>query len=194
MINEYGANVFLDLKYHDIPNTVEKAVCAANDLDVFMCNVHAIGGKEMMKKASAFAHSKQSMAKPYSPCEGSRMFVIGVTVLTSMDKQSMEEVGITCSVEDQVIRLAKLAKESGLSGVVASGLEASKIREICGEDFVIVTPGVRPEWSAKNDQKRILTPKQAIMNGADYIVVGRPITQAKNKKEAAEKILLEIKD
>lgn len=184
-IHDQGAQVFLDLKFHDIPNTVYEACLAACELGVKMLNVHASGGLEMMKaaaRARVAAKSKINMNQ-----------ILAVTVLTSLNENSLHaELKVSGSVSDHVLHLAKLAKASGLNGVVASPHEIVTIRDVCGSDFTILTPGVRPAWAAEGDQKRVMTPKQAIQAGADYIVVGRPITGAKDKVGAAKKILEEM--
>lgn len=182
-----GGKVFLDLKYHDIPNTVAKASEAATALGVSMFNVHASGGSEMMKAAAQAAKEKAEILGIEKP------IVLAVTVLTSIDQETLnKELRIEGSVEEQVVHLAKLAKESGADGVVCSPQEAKPIREACGEKFVIVTPGVRPAWAVAGDQRRITTPKQAVENGSNYLVIGRPIAAAENKVEAAKKILEEL--
>lgn len=183
MVHDLGGKVFLDLKFHDIPNTVAGAVRSAAKLGVWMVNVHASGGADMMREA---AQAAAASAKP--------PIVIGVTVLTSMNEEGLKEIGVTGSaVGEQVIRLAKLAKSSGLGGVVASAQEAPALRRAFGKDFLIVTPGVRPAGAAVGDQKRVLTPKDAIAAGADCLVVGRPITESQDPKAAAEAILKEMK-
>jgi orotidine-5'-phosphate decarboxylase len=183
MVHDHGAKVFLDLKFHDIPNTVAAAVRAAAKLGVWMVNVHASGGAAMMKEAAQAA-----AAAPKPP------LVIGVTVLTSMNEEGLKEIGVAGSaVGEQVVRLARLAKSSGLSGVVASAQEATMLRRSFGKDFLIVTPGVRPAGAAVGDQKRVLTPKDAIAAGADCLVVGRPITESADPRAAAEAILKEMK-
>jgi len=165
-----GFDVFLDLKYHDIPNTVAKAVQAAARMGVWMVNVHALGGRKMMEAAQQALEEVESVeTKP---------LLIAVTVLTSMEQQDLEEIGLTGTPEDNVLRLAELAKSSGLDGVVCSAQEASVLRQAIGNDFCLVTPGIRPAGSAVNDQKRIMTPLQAIEAGSSYLVVGRPITQS----------------
>ncbi|MDD5423419.1 MAG: orotidine-5'-phosphate decarboxylase [Candidatus Omnitrophica bacterium] len=187
-IKEAGCEVFLDLKFHDIPNTVAKAAVSAAGLSPFMFNVHALGGYDMMKRtAEAVAEeAKKSPAR-------SRPKVLAVTILTSMDEKALSAIGIKDKVEKAVLRLAEMAKSAGLDGVVASPAETALIREKLGKSFLIVTPGVRPAWAAVNDQKRIATPKDAIAAGADFIVVGRPITEASDPAEAVKKILSEMK-
>ncbi len=182
MVHDKGGKVFLDLKFHDIPNTVASAVKSASESGVFMLNVHTLGGSEMMKKA---AEAVKGLSE--------RPLILGVTILTSMDQRAISEVGIGRSMEEEVLSLAAMAKDAGLDGVVASPQEISAIRRKSGEDFIIVTPGVRPEWAAAGDQKRIATPAEAIKSGADYIVVGRPIIEADDPAEAARKIIEEMK-
>lgn len=186
-IRKLGAKVFLDLKFHDIPNTVSKSALAAVKLGVFMFNVHASGGLEMMKKA---AESVKNEAKRLNK---ERPKVIAVTILTSMDENNLKKIGINDNMETQVLKLARLAKDAELDGVVASPSEIKLIRNEIGGDFLIVTPAVRPAWASTNDQKRVATPKEAIADGADFIVVGRPIIEAEDPAKAAKKILEEIR-
>lgn len=162
-----GFDVFLDLKFHDIPNTVSSAVRVAADLGVWMTDVHASGGRRMMEGA------KNALEQ----C-GSDMLLIAVTVLTSFDQNDMDELGLNCSPEEQVHRLAALAKSSGMDGVVSSAMEAKGLRQALGEGFALVTPGIRPASAAGDDQRRVVTPSQAIANGSSYLVIGRPITQS----------------
>ncbi len=187
MIHSHRAKVFLDLKFHDIPNTVAGACAAATRLGVFMMNVHASGGSTMMK-AAAEAVKKTAKGLNYP-----EPILIGVTVLTSMAQSDLVEIGVQKELPIQVKDLAVLAKSAGLGGVVASPLEIETIRKATGKDFVIVTPGVRPEWASTGDQKRVMTPKEAVQKGADFIVVGRPITADKDPLNAAKRILDEIK-
>ncbi len=163
-----GFDVFLDLKYHDIPNTVAKAVQAAARLGVWMVNVHALGGRKMMQAAQEALSGFEK-----------RPLLIAVTVLTSMEQSDLVEIGLQGSPKDNVLRLAKLAQSSGLDGVVCSAQEAKLLRRNLGPGFCLVTPGIRPVGSDVNDQKRIMTPRQAMDSGASYLVVGRPITQSK---------------
>ena len=167
-------DVFLDLKFHDIPNTVANAVKVAADLGVWMLNVHISGGSTMMKSAkdAILSHG------------GCKPILIGVTVLTSISSAELSEIGINNDLKDQVVQLAKLAYQSGLDGVVCSAEEAKLLRNSMPEDFILVTPGIRREQDAAGDQKRVITPSQAIRNGSDYLVVGRPITQAASPSAA----------
>ncbi|NOT47837.1 MAG: orotidine-5'-phosphate decarboxylase [Acidobacteria bacterium] len=182
-----GKRIFLDLKFHDIPNTVARAGVEAARLGVWMFNVHAAGGSEMMKTTAAAVGEFCSMTNSTRP------HIIAVTVLTSSDSNVLGETGIEADVETQVRRLAKLTAESGLDGVVASAREIGIVRSsVQNEGFLIVTPGIRPENATNDDQKRVTTPGTAISNGADHIVVGRPVTGAPDPREAAEKILNEI--
>tara|TARA_R110001583_G_scaffold50189_12_gene156671 strand:+ start:5577 stop:6281 length:705 start_codon:yes stop_codon:yes gene_type:complete len=168
LIVSKGFDVFLDLKFHDIPNTVAKAVKAAADLGVWMVNVHASGGRRMMEAAKA-------ILVPYGD---NAPLLIAVTVLTSMDQNDLTELGIDLSPAEQVKRLAILTKSSGLDGVVCSSHEAEELKALLGKSFKLITPGIRPAGSEAGDQRRIKTPKQAIESGSDYLVIGRPITQA----------------
>ena len=186
-IKKTGCKVFLDLKLHDIPTTVAKTAASLTRLGVDIINAHALGGYDMMRKAADAVREEAKKLKIEPPK------IIAVTILTSMDENSLKKIGLNDNMKSEVLRLAKLAKESSLDGVVASPAEVGLIRKSLGKDFLIVTPGVRPSWAASNDQKRVATPKEAIDNGADLIVVGRPITEAPDPKEAAEKILEEIK-
>jgi orotidine-5'-phosphate decarboxylase len=183
-VQRHGGQVFLDLKYHDIPNTVAKAMCEAARLGVHLTNLHALGGAEMMETAATAVH------KEFSGADRPRL--LAVTILTSSTVETLRQVGIEHSVQDMVARLARLAKESGMDGVVASPLEIALIREVCGPDFLIVTPGVRPPFAAVDDQKRIMTPAEAVSSGSDYLVIGRPIAKAADPVQAAEWIADEI--
>jgi orotidine-5'-phosphate decarboxylase len=173
-----GVPVFLDLKYHDIPNTVAHAVKAAVALDVFMLTIHASGGSAMMQAAAEAAATEAVRLGKKKP------LVLGVTVLTSMQKSDMLPLGIAGSVGDQVVRLAKLAAASGLDGIVCSPHEIEAIRACCPH-LTLVVPGIRPEGSDSGDQKRIMTPRQAVTLGADYLVIGRPITQSSQPEQSA---------
>ena len=178
---EKGFSIFLDLKFHDIPNTVAKAVTAAAKLGVDVVNVHASGGSRMMKAAA------DALKETDNP-----PLLIGVTVLTSMDESDLKELGISKSVNEQVEYLARLAKSSGLKGVVCSAQEANMLKAACGNDFKLMTPGIRPEGSSKDDQRRTMTPAEAVTVGVDYMVIGRPITQSPNPAQAVENILASI--
>jgi orotidine-5'-phosphate decarboxylase len=181
-----GCRVFLDLKFHDIPNTVAGAVREATRLGVFMMNVHASGGLAMMRAAA------ESATKAASDFGLPRPIVLGVTVLTSLDRRALErEVGVPASVDAHVLRLAEGAREAGLDGCVASPQEIRRLRIALGPRFVIVTPGIRPA-RAEDDQKRVATPRVALDAGADYLVVGRPITAASDPKAAAAAIIAEL--
>ena len=162
-----GFDVFLDLKFHDIPNTVAQACTAAADLGVWMINVHALGGRKMMEAARAAVNLQ---ARP--------PLLIAVTVLTSLDANDLLEIGLAGAPQDNVMRLAALAKQAGMDGVVCSPLEASALRATHGKKFRLITPGVRPQGADKGDQKRTMTPAEALRQGADYLVIGRPITAA----------------
>jgi orotidine-5'-phosphate decarboxylase len=169
--------VFLDLKFHDIPNTVAKACSAASNLGVWMLNVHASGGLEMMQAAHQAVNNSDT--KP---------LIIAVTVLTSMNQASLNQIGIQTELATHVLNLAKLTKQAGLDGVVCSALEATALRSQLGNDFCLVTPGIRPAHTNQDDQSRVVTPADALKNGASYLVIGRPITQAANPLKALEAI------
>jgi len=183
-VQRAGGQVFLDLKYHDIPNTVASAMLEAARLGVSIANLHALGGAEMMESAASAVH------KEFSDAERPRL--LAVTILTSSTVETLRQIGIEHSVQDMVVRLARLAKSSGMDGVVASPLEIGLIREACGPDFLIVTPGVRPSFASVDDQKRIMTPAEAVSCGADYLVIGRPIAKAADPVQAADCIANEI--
>ncbi len=169
--------VFLDLKFHDIPNTVAKACAAACDMGVWMLNVHASGGLAMMQAAQKAVEDSKHPA-----------MLIAVTVLTSMSEAELKQVGVQQSLTEQVKQLALLTQQAGLAGVVCSAQEASMLRAHCAEEFCLVTPGIRPADSAKDDQTRIVTPSQALALGSSYLVIGRPITQAANPLLALQQI------
>ncbi|MDH4285141.1 MAG: orotidine-5'-phosphate decarboxylase [Gallionellaceae bacterium] len=176
-----GFEVFLDLKYHDIPNTVAQACKAAASLGVWMLNVHALGGRKMMEAA------REAMAQTAKPPK-----LTAVTVLTSMAQDDLQEIGIAHSPPEMVLRLARLTRDSGLDGVVCSAQEAALLRRECGKEFCLVTPGIRPADAAADDQSRIMTPRAAMENGASYLVIGRPVTRAADPLEALEKISEQI--
>jgi orotidine-5'-phosphate decarboxylase len=177
-----GLDIFLDMKFHDIPNTVAEAIRSAVHLDVRIITIHTLGGKTMMEAAAKAARQESELTGKQKP------LIIGVTVLTSMDDEELEGIGIKTNTANQVELLAKLAKESGLDGIVCSPHEIKKVKSVCGNDFITVVPGIRPLSSDKDDQKRVMTPKEAINNGADYIVIGRPITKAEKPSIAAKEI------
>jgi len=186
LIQDMGGEVFLDLKFHDIPNTVAKAAIEATRLGVKMFNVHASGSLEMMRltvREVSRVCRQENLRKP---------MMLAVTVLTSLNKSDLEKVGVDGEVTDQVIRLALLTKEAGMDGVVASPQEVAPIRTACGRRFIIVSPGVRPQRGKRNDQRRVMTPEEAIRAGVDYIVVGRPIMEAKDPLSAVREIISEM--
>ncbi len=176
-----GYDIFLDLKFHDIPTTVGKACEAASRLGVWMLNVHASGGSDMMK--AALEGVRRSGRSP---------LLIAVTVLTSMNQAALNQVGVTGDLRSQVLNLARLTKQSGLHGVVCSAQEAEMLRAEIGAGFCLVTPGIRPKTASLDDQSRVVTPAQAIANGADYLVIGRPITQAEDPLSALQAIHQEL--
>lgn len=177
-IHDRGFDLFLDLKFHDIPNTVAKAIAAAAELGVWMTNVHASGGLAMMEAAK----------KALQPYGSDAPMLIAVTVLTSMSDDDLKLIGIDVPAFEHVQRLAKLTKQAGLDGVVCSAQEASVLKSLLGEDFKLVTPGIRPVGSDVGDQHRVMTPPQAIAAGSDYLVIGRPITKAENPLAALQAI------
>ena len=185
-LKEKNKNIFLDLKLHDIPNTVGEGLCSLMRLGADIVNVHASGGFTMMKTAAEKLHALAE--KQGVPCPK----IIAVTILTSINEEDWAGLGMECEIRQQVVRLAKMTKEAGLDGVVASPQEASAIREACGPDFMIVTPGVRPAGAAINDQSRIATPASALTNGASHLVVGRPIRAAEDPKAEALAIIKEM--
>jgi orotidine-5'-phosphate decarboxylase len=186
-VRNTGLPVFLDLKFHDIPNTVATAVGEAVHLGVSMLTLHAAGGREMLKRAKAGALEEAGRLGVLPPS------IVAVTVLTSLDDASLSEVGVSGGVSAQVERLSRLAYECDLDGVVASPMEIGLIRKVCGHDFLLVTPGIRPSGKvAGDDQSRVLTPAAAIKEGVDYIVVGRPIYGASDPVEAARQIVAEM--
>lgn len=182
-----GIKLFFDGKFHDIPNTTAQASRAIARQKVAMFNLHATGGSAMMQAAAAAVKETASELGIQPPA------LIAVTILTSMKAETLaSELKVSLTLEQMVPHLARMAQDAGLDGVVASAKEASAIRQACGPDFLIVTPGIRPSWAASDDQARIVTPKDAIAGGADYIVVGRPIVRAENRVEAARRIVAEL--
>lgn len=178
-LQELGKRVFLDLKFHDIPNTVAQAVRAVAAIGADMTNVHASGGRGMLEAAAAAARETQ-------------VLLIAVTVLTSMNEEELANVGVQDSPGRQVVRLARLTQQAGVAGVVCSALEIEAIRAACGPEFVLVVPGIRPAGADHGDQKRVMTPREAATAGADYIVVGRPITKAPDPAAAAAAVRREL--
>ena len=186
IISREGLPIFLDLKFHDIPNTVEAAIKASVPLNLSMLNVHVSGGLEMMRAAKRAAREETKRLK--IPCP----LILGVTVLTSLDDKDLDKVGVGNETSQQVELLTKLAMEAGLDGVVCSPAEIRSIRKIVGNEFVLVTPGVRPEWAVKGDQKRVTGPREAIEAGSSFLVIGRPITASNDPLEALSQIQVEV--
>ncbi len=182
MIKEKGGRVFLDLKFHDIPNTVAGAMRVAVARGIFMVNLHAAGGEEMLKAAMETVQEESARLKVESP------LVVGITVLTSLSPVALEQIGVFRSPAEQVVALARLCYDCGLQGVVASPREAKLLRQELGSDFKIVTPGVRPHGAEFKDQKRVMTPREAIEAGSDYLVIGRPVIGASNPYRALKDI------
>jgi len=180
-IKNLNIPIFLDLKLHDIPITVKKSIETLIDLEPTILNVHALGGEEMMKVAAQVIRDNNCSTK-----------LLAVTILTSMDNSDLNDIGITDGVNEGVKRLSLLAKKSGLNGVVCSSKEISTIRESCGDNFTIIVPGIRPIGVDRDDQKRVMTPREALDLGANFLVIGRPITQSKNPLEATKEIILSI--
>lgn len=181
-LQQRNFDVFLDLKFHDIPNTTAKAVKAAADLGVWMVNVHASGGRRMMEAAREIL----------TPFGETRPLLIAVTVLTSMEQADLVDLGLNVTPEQQVERLATLAKHANMDGVVCSAQEAAMLKQRCGKEFKLVTPGIRPSFAAVDDQKRIMTPAEALAVGVDFMVIGRPITKAADPLDALTKIYQEL--
>ena len=187
MVKSEGGRVFLDLKLHDIPNTVARTSEAIAGLGVDMFDVHTLGGIEMMKAA------REAAARAAVDFGQERPLVLGVTVLTHIEDVVLrEELGIDISVEEEVVHLGSMAMAAGLDGLICSPREISAVRKICGDRMKIITPGIRPSWAKLSDQRRTLSPAEAIREGADYLVVGRPVIEARDRREAAEKIMDEI--
>ncbi len=177
-----GVKIFLDVKFHDIPNTVAKASIEVARLGVWMFNIHALGGGEMIFKtveAVGEVCERENLVKPK---------IIGVTILTSSSQETLNQIGIEKEITSQVLNLAQISAKYGLDGVVASPLETRLIRGVIGEQFLIVTPGIRPNLETKDDQKRVMTAKEAVENGSDYVVIGRPILQAEDKSAAVRQL------
>jgi orotidine-5'-phosphate decarboxylase len=183
---DFGMPLFLDLKFHDIPNTVAGAVRSGIRMRPLIIDVHTQGGRAMMKAAADAATDEAARIGVARP------IMLGVTVLTSLDNNDLADIGVAANTVDQVVRLARLARESGLDGVVCSGEEIGPLRTALGADFKLLVPGIRPAWSAAGDQKRILTPSEAVKRGADFLVIGRAITDAPNPRDAAQRIADEI--
>jgi orotidine-5'-phosphate decarboxylase len=177
-LHQLGFDVFLDLKFHDIPNTVEKAVAMACQMNVWMVNVHALGGAAMLQAARAAVDA----------CCGPKPLLIGVTLLTSWQAVDCRQVGLNANLSDQVVRLARLVFDSGLDGVVCSAEEVPLLRSLFGDDFLLVTPGIRLAQDPENDQRRVMTPQAALSQGSDYLVMGRSITQAASPVAQLEQV------
>jgi len=180
-VQDLGFDVFLDLKFHDIPATVAKACATAANLGVWMLNVHAMGGSDMLKAARVAIDESNNTP-----------LLVAVTILTSFDQRQLNEIGLNRELDKQVLRLAELTNSSGLDGVVCSAREAQFIRSQLNSDFLLVTPGIRPSGSQQNDQKRVMTPKMALERGVNYLVIGRPITQAERPLNMLNDILVQI--
>lgn len=187
-LQEHNKQIFLDLKLHDIPNTVAHGVSSLTRLGASLITLHGQGGPVMMKAAVEAARESGETLGVERPK------LLAITALTSFDDESWTAIGGQLPISDQVIRLAKLAEECGMDGVVCSALEAKMIREACGDDFLIVTPGIRPSFAATDDQKRVATPASALQDGASRLVIGRPITQAENPREAVRLIIEEMEN
>ncbi|MCH4179561.1 MAG: orotidine-5'-phosphate decarboxylase [Megasphaera sp.] len=187
-LKSQGKHVFLDLKLHDIPNTVGQSLRALTRLGADLMTIHSCGGRDMMAAAAA------AVADEAAKLNIKRPRLLAVTILTSIDETAWQEIGGKCNISDTVRGLAKMAKEAGIDGTVSSPYEAREIRAMNGSDFLIVTPGIRPSFAVANDQKRFTTPAQALTDGASHLVIGRPITQAADPVEAVRKITAEIRD
>ncbi|MPM97150.1 Orotidine 5'-phosphate decarboxylase [bioreactor metagenome] len=186
-LKEKGKKIFLDLKFHDIPNTMKSAVRAAVRDNVWLMTIH-VSDLEGMRQCALVAKEEAEKLNIEKP------IIVGVTVLTSLSNEDLQDIGSNMTTEELAIKRAKLAKESGIDGVVCSAKEVDKIVEACGKDFITVCPGIRPTTSSAGDQKRVVTPAEAIKNGAQYLVVGRPITQSENPKQTAIDIVKEIEN
>jgi len=185
VVQEAGGEVFLDLKFLDIPASVASAVANAVRLGVFMVNLHASGGREMLRMA------REAAERAAQACGKKKPYILAVTLLTSARPGLLEELGIGEGVESHVLRLARMAADAGLDGVVASPLDAQGIKSACGRDFLVVSPGIRPRWAPSDDQQRVLPPQEALAMGADFLVVGRPVTAAPDPLEAVERLIHE---
>lgn len=186
-LRERGARIFYDSKFCDIPNTVAGAAAAAARMGVTMFNVHALGGLKMMAAAREAAHRAAEDAGLPAP------LVIAVTILTSLDDQQVQrDLGLPETASEAAVRLAALAQKAGLDGVVASVHEVPQIKRLCGDDFLTVTPGIRPAWAATGDQARVATPREALQAGSDYLVIGRPVTQSEDPQQAVSRIIREM--
>jgi|TARA_R110000803_G_scaffold42697_1_gene91460 orotidine-5'-phosphate decarboxylase len=185
-VAKVGMPIFLDVKYHDIPNTVAGAIRAVTPMGLKIVNVHAAGGIEMMKRAGEAARETAAKAGVDAP------WVIAVTILTSMDQHDLDDVGLKGPIDERVVKLAELTQKAGLDGVVCSAREITSVRAACGPDFKLITPGIRPAWAASNDQKRVVTPADAVAMGSDVLVIGRPITKADDPVDAARRIVAEV--
>ena len=186
MIHHYEGKVFLDLKYYDIPNTVARAVEEATKFKVFMLTIHAMGGMKMMQEAvisSINSSRTKSVPQP---------LIVAVTILTSLKQEDLGTIGIDLPIKEAAARLAVLAKQAGVAGVVASAQEVQPIKEACGNDFIVVTPGIRPRDASLDDQKRVVTPKEALQAGSDFMVIGRPILKADEPLKVAQEIVREV--
>ena len=188
MLAESGVKIFLDLKFHDIPNTIEGAIRASLPINPFMMTVHISGGRLMLER------SMNTVLEDHEKKIGNRPLILGVSILTSIDEDDFDSLGLFGALEDQVKRLADLAVDAGLDGIVCSAKELKVIRDHVGKDFIIVTPGIRPKWAEKQDQKRIMSPAEAIKFGANFLVIGRPITEAANPSVAFKKLCQEISE
>lgn len=186
-LKEKGKKIFLDLKFHDIPNTMKSAVRAATRDNIWLMTIH-VSDLEGMRQCALVAKEEAEKLNIEKP------IIVGVTVLTSLSNEDLQDIGCNMTTEELALKRAQLAKKAGIDGVVCSAKEVEKIVEVCGEDFVTVCPGIRPLFSNTEDQKRVVTPSQAVKNGAQYIVVGRPITKSENPKQAAIDIAKEIEN
>lgn len=185
-INKLGIPVFLDLKFHDIPNTVSRAIAATVGMNMFMMTVHTAGGRAMLRAAIEASDNVSQVTGKERP------LIVGVTLLTSLDQDDVSMLGYRDNLNDQVLRLADLAQSAGLDGVVCSAYEIAMLRRHCGPDFTLVVPGIRLETDRADDQKRVVSPKEAVERGADFLVIGRPITAARNPAEAARFISAQL--